>query len=191
MTRLQNVPRSDMDEEQAALYDRLVESRNADGGGAIGGPFDVWLLNGELARRVVGLGNLFRFKTSVDRRYVELAILHTGQFWSAQFEWYAHEPMARDAGVPEAVISDLKAGNTPDFEDEGDAATFWLCQELEHTHRVSAATFARAERAFGQQGVAELVNLIGYYTMVSMTLNTFDVALPEGAENPFPENPRV
>ena len=191
MTRLQNVPRGDMDDEQSGLYDRLVESRSLAEGGAIGGPFDVWLLNGEMGRRIVGLGNLFRFRTSVDRRYVELAILHTGQFWSAQFEWYAHEPMARDAGVPESVIAALKAGDTPDFDNEGDAATYWLCQDLEDTHRVTAATFARAERAFGQQGVAELINLIGYYTMVSMTLNTFDVQLPDGAENPFPANPRI
>ena len=191
MARLTNVSRADMDEAQGALYDKLIESRSLTSGGSIGGPFDPWLLHGEMARRIVGLGNLFRFRTSVSRRYIELAILHTGQFWCAQFEWYAHEPMARKAGVPETVISALKAGETPDFEDDGDAATFWLCQEIEHTHRVSASTFARAEQAFGQQGVAELVNLIGYYTMVSMTLNTFAVPLPEGAEYPFPDNPQV
>ena len=191
MSRLEPIARDTMDEEQAALYDRLVETRKPSGDAPIGGPFDPWLLHGEMARRIVGLGNLFRFRTSVDRRYVELAILHTGQFWAAQFEWYAHEPMARDAGVPEHVIAALKAGQTPELDDAGDAATFWLCQELEHTHRVSAATFAKAQAEFGQQGVAELVNLIGYYTMVSMTLNTFDVPLPEGATYPFPRNPQA
>lgn len=191
MPRLDPVARTGMDAEQAALYDRLVDTRKLEAGEPIGGPFDPWLLHGEMARRIVGLGNMFRFRTSVDRRYVELAILHTGQYWNAQFEWFAHEPMAREAGVPEHVITAMKAGETPEFDDAGDAATFWLCQELEHTHRVSAATFAEASRQFGQQGVAEIVNLIGYYTMVSMTLNTFDVALPDGAEYPFPRNPQA
>lgn len=185
MARLQPTPRDQMDEEQATLYDKLAAGRGKTGGGPLGGPFDPWLKHGEMARRITGLGNLFRFRTTVDRRYVELVILHTGQFWQAQFEWYAHEPMARDAGVPEEVIAAIKAGDTPTFDDPGDAAAYWLCQELSHNHQVSASTFENAVAAFGQNGVSELVNLAGYYTMVSMTLNTFDIPLPDGETPPF------
>lgn len=185
MARLTPTEPADYDDEQRRVYDRLVETRGLVDGRPIGGPFDVWLLSGELARRAVGMGNMFRFRLSVDRRHIELAILVTGQFWRAQFEWYAHEPMARDAGVPEDVIAAIRDGRRPDFESPADHAVYQLCSTLHREHRVDDATFATAVEHFGQRGVAELVNLIGFYTMVSLTLNTFEVPLPDGAEPPF------
>ena len=136
--------------------------------------------------RLVELGGFFRFRTSVDRRYIELAILVTGGHWQAQFEWWAHEPMARTAGVPEAVIQAIKVGEPPPLEDAGDAAVYRLATELHREHAVSDDTFAAARELFGASGVAELIALCGFYALVSMTLNGFDVALPDGAEPPFP-----
>ena len=121
----------------------------------------------------------------MDRRYIELAILVTGQFWQADFEWYAHEPMARKAGVPEDVITDVRAGRQPTLTDEADVATYELASELHRTRVLSDTTFRAAVKIFGEQGVAELVGLCGYYTTVSMTLNAFDVDLPEGVRSPF------
>ena len=185
MGRLTRKTYAQLSDEQQAVFDKITEGRQGVEDGHIGGPFDVWLLNPELAGRIVGVGNHFRFKLSVDRRYIELAILVTGHFWKAQFEWYAHEPMARQAGVPESVIQDIKSGNRPSFVDDADAATYELARELHHNRQVSDATFETAVEHFGEQGVAELVNLCGFYTMVSMTLNTFEVPLPDGAELPF------
>jgi len=172
--------------EQRELFDRISQGRDVDGG-HIGGPFDAWLLNPEMGQRIVGLGNMFRFRTSVDRRYIELAILMTGAAWRAQYEWYAHAPMARDAGLPDNVIEAIHAGREPDFDDDGDEAAYRLIGELLENARVTDETFRAAENRFGAQGGAELVNVAGYYVMVSMTLNTFDVPLPAGAELPFPE----
>ena len=93
--------------------------------------------------------------------------------------------MARDAGVPDAMIQLIKEGKRPDFDDAGDAAAHDLAFELHRTHEVSDNTYAHAVTAFGEQGVAELINLCGFYTMVSMSLNTFRIGLPEGAELPF------
>ena len=163
-------------------YDRPAVSR----AGHIGGPFDVWLRSPELGTRLVGLGGFFRFRTSVDRRYIEVAILVTGQFWQAQFEWWAHEPMARDAGVPETVIDAIRRGEKPDCEDAGDAAAYQLAVEIHNHHKLSDATFETAKAQFGETGVAELIALCGFYGLVSMTLNGFDVELPEGATPPFP-----
>lgn len=176
----------DLSDEQRKLFDQIVESRKIVPKGQIGGPFDAWLLNAEMGTRIVGLGGLFRFKTSVDRRYVELTILVTGQFWQAQFEWYAHEPMAVKAGVPQTVIDAIKVGDTPTFEHEPDKIAYELCSELQQSHQVSDSTYQAGVTQFSEQGVAELINLAGYYTMVCMTLNTFQVSLPEGATYPFP-----
>ncbi|MDH5738469.1 MAG: carboxymuconolactone decarboxylase family protein [Gammaproteobacteria bacterium] len=186
MGRQTFTPYEAMSEERQQAFNRIAEGRKVVDG-KIGGPFDVWLMNPELATRAVGLGGMFRFRTSVDRRIIEMAILITGQFWQAQFEWFAHAPMARQAGLAEHIIEAVKAGNKPDPMADDEAAVWALCTELHHHHRVSDAVFANAKEAFGEQGVAEIVGLIGYYTLVSMTLNTFDVDLPAGAKKPFPD----
>jgi 4-carboxymuconolactone decarboxylase len=188
VSRLTSKSLNDLSPEQRELFDKLSSGRQKVQGANIGGPFDGWLLNAEMGKHITRLGNLFRFRTSVDRRYVELVILVTGQHWQAQFEWYAHEPMAREAGLPEPVIAAIHAGEKPTSDDPGDLAAWCLARELLDTHQVSDVTYAEAVARFGEQGVSELVNLSGYYTMVSMTLNTFQMPLPEGATYPFPQN---
>ncbi len=186
MSRLTRKTFAELTTEQQAVFEEVVANRPVKPvDGHIGGPFDIWLRSPEMGKRLVGLGGFFRFRTSVDRRYIELTILVTGAHWRAQFEWFAHEPMARDAGVPEAVIQAIKAGDTPVLEDSGDQAAYALATEIHTTHQVSEATFAQAVAAFGEVGVAELIGLAGFYGAVSMTLNAFDVELPDGAEKPF------
>ena len=190
MSRLVRRRREELTPDQQAVHDLIVENRPVKPeDGHIGGPFDVWLRSPEMGRRLVGLGTFFRFNTTVDRRYVEVVILATGQHWQAQFEWWAHEPMARDAGVPEAVIVAIKAGAAPSADqgaDAGDIAAWRLATELHRGHQLSDEAFAAAKEAFGETGVAELIGLAGFYSLVSMTLNGFDVELPEGATPPFP-----
>ncbi len=189
MSRLTRKTLNELSAEQRAVYDEVVANRPVQPvDGHIGGPFDIWIRSPELGKRLVGLGGFFRFRTSVDRRYIELAILVTGQFWRAQFEWWAHEPMARDAGVPEDAIQALKSGEQPPLTDAGDVACYRLAHELHTSRRLSQATYDAACDAFGEVGVAELIALCGFYSLVSMTLNGFDVPLPEGATYPFPDN---
>ncbi len=186
MSRLARKALADLSPEQREVFDEIVKSRPVTPkDGHIGGPFDVWLLNSEMGKRLVGLGGFFRFRTSVERRYIELAILVTGAYWEAQFEWYAHEPMAREAGVPEFAIAAIKVGERPPLTDPGDIAAYDLATELHLTRRLSDTGYKAAVAQFGEQGVAELTGLCGFYSLVSMTLNAFDVDLPAGAEKPF------
>ncbi len=186
MTRLKKKKLEELTEAERETFDMVVRDRPVKPrDGHIGGPFDIWIRSPEMGRRLVGLGGFFRFKTSVDRRYIELVILATGSFWKAQFEWWAHEPMARDAGVPENIITALKNGETPTFDDPADEAAYNLANELQHTHELSKESYTAGVTHFEEQGVAELIALCGFYTMVSMTLNGFDVELPAGAEPPF------
>lgn len=186
MSRLEEKSYAELSSEQQTVFDKIVAERPVKPtDGHIGGPFDIWLRSPELGNRLVGLGGFFRFRTSVDRRYIELAILVTGQFWQAQFEWWAHEPMARDAGVPDDVIAAVKVGDTPTLTDPGDQAAYQLANEIHHNRKLSQSTFDAAKAQFGETGVAELIGLCGFYGLVSMTLNGFDVELPEGATLPF------
>ena len=185
MSRLPALSREDMTEEQQALYDQMSQGRSVGDDGRIGGPFDSLLRNPEFGRRVVAMGDTLRFRTGVDRRWVELAILVTGQYWQAQFEWWAHEPMARDAGVPESVIQAIKVGQEPEFDDPRDEACYRFCAAMHRDHQVDDATYEAALGHFGEQGLVELIGVSGLYTMVSMTLNSFRIGLPPGAEAPF------
>lgn len=187
MSRLEAKSYTELNTDQQEVFDKVVASRPVKPkDGHIGGPFDIWLRSPEMGNRLIGLGGFFRFRTSVERRYVELAILVTGQFWQAQFEWWAHEPMAREAGVPDDVIAAIKAGHAPASGDPGDLAAYKLAGEIHNNRKLSDATFQAAKTAFGETGVAELIGLCGYYGLVSMTLNGFDVELPDGATPPFP-----
>jgi 4-carboxymuconolactone decarboxylase len=172
--------------DQRELVEKMAANRPEIADGHLGGPFDAWCLNPTIGRRLSQLGGAIRFNPSISRRYIELAILVTGQLWQAQFEWFAHEPMARDAGLPDAVIAAIKTGDEPTFDDAGDEAAWRFCTTLHREHEVDDATYAQAVEVFGEEGVADLVAASGFYVLVCMTLNTFEVELPEGATPPFP-----
>lgn len=185
MERLTRKTYAEMSAAQKPVFDEIAEGRSGVTDGRIGGPFDIWMLSPEIAGLIDKLGKKFRFNLSIDRRYIEISILVTGAYWKSQYEWYAHERMARAAGVSDAMIQSIKDGNRPDFNDAEDVVAYDLAFELHRTHEVSDETYARAVTAFGEQGVAELINLCGFYTMVSMSLNTFRIGVPEGTELPF------
>lgn len=175
----------EMPEKQRALFDLMVEGRDVDDDGYIGGPFDAWLLNPSTGRRIWQLGGSIRHRPTIDRRYVELAILMTGQQWQAEFEFWAHTPMGREAGLPDDVIEAVRVGAEPAFSDDGDEICWRFCRKLLDREKVTDDLYQRTVDRFGTAGVADLVTACGFYTLVSMTLNTFEVPLPAGAESPF------
>jgi len=170
-----------MTEEQKAAHQEIVSGPH----GRVVGPFFAWLYSPELARRIRNLSEFIRFKTSLPPRLSELAILIAGRFWRADFEFYAHARLGKQAGLDEAVIDALAENRRPKFKLEGERVVYDLIWELMHTQRVREAVYARAVQALGQQAVVELVATAGYYSMVSLTLNCFQMPLPEGVPSPF------
>jgi 4-carboxymuconolactone decarboxylase len=151
------------------------------------GPFAVYLHApgyGQLAQQ---LGAHLRFGTSLPPRLSEVAILCTGQFWKAQYEWMAHAAIAQKQGVKAAAIRDIQAGRVPKSAPADEKAIFALVKELYATRRVSDATYKRVHKLIGDAGMVELVGILGYYVMVSMTLNVFRMPLPEGKAAAFRE----
>jgi 4-carboxymuconolactone decarboxylase len=154
---------------------------------SLAGPFAVFLhapAYGELAQQ---LGGHLRFKTSVPPRLSEFAILFTAQHWKAQYEWAAHAPIAAKAGVKAETIRALRAGRVPKSAPPDEMAIYAFAKELYATRRVRTGTFNRVRKLLGDAGTVELVGILGYYALVSMTLNAFRVPLPEGAPVPFRE----
>ncbi len=120
-------------------------------------------------------------------RLSELAIITTAQFWRAQYEWYAHAPLAETAGVPAAAIEAIRHGDTPSFDRKDEALVYRVCTELFRTRRLSDATFNEAITILGETGLTEVIGIIGYYTLIGNTLNVFQVPVPEGTVPPFAE----
>lgn len=183
MERIPEWTQDTMTAEQRAVAKEIASGPHA----RVVGPFPAWLQCPELARRARGLSEYIRFKAALPRRLAELAILITGRFWRAEFEYYAHAKLAREAGLAEPIIAAIADGRRPDAMGADEAVVYDLCSELYQHHRVSDATYQRAVKALGLPQVVELVATAGYYSMVSMTLNTFRVPLPPGEPSPFPE----
>ena len=79
----------------------------------------------------------------------------------------------------------MRLGTPPNFRRHEERLIFDFVTEYFATSRVSQATYEKAIAAFGETGVVDLVGTVGYYTLVSMTLNVFEIALPEGVEEPL------
>lgn len=181
MPRLTPIDPADFTPEQQRIAEAIMAGR-----GGLRGPFLPWMHSPELCDRAQHLGEFCRFNTSLSPFHSEFAIIMTGKYWKAQYEFFAHARMAREAGVSEAVVEAIRLGTEPPFEDDGHRAIYAFVHEYFDTHRVSDTTYARAKAIFGERGVVELVGIVGYYSLVSMTLNVFDVSLPEGEPLPLP-----
>jgi 4-carboxymuconolactone decarboxylase len=153
---------------------------------SLSGPFNAWLRSPDLADRLQRVGEYIRFKSSVPRKLNELAILITARAWDAEFEWYAHYPLALQAGLEPAVAKDISLGRRPDAMSSDEAVVYDFLTELRREKRVGEATFARAKALLGDQGVIDLIGVAGYYDAVSMTLNVARVAPPESGPLPLP-----
>jgi len=171
----------DLTPAQRKVHDAIVAGPR----GRVEGPLRVWLLSPGLAERAQELGAFCRYGTSLPPRLSELAILTTGAFWQAGFEWYAHAPIALKAGVPADAIEAIRLGQAPKFAREDEKAVYEFSRELWTKRRVSDATYRRIADLLGKETVVELVAILGYYGLISMTINTFEVPLPKGAEQPF------
>lgn len=164
----------------------LVDIRKTRGSGTLGGPFAVFLQAPEYGDLAQKLGAFCRYKTSMPPRLSEFTILVLARFWRSQYEFWVHAPIAEKAGVKPATIEALRTGRNPRLSKE-ERAIYDFIAELHKTKRVSDKTYARAQTLFGDAGMVEFVGVLGYYTLVAMTLNVFRVPLPDDQTYPFAE----
>jgi len=181
MPRLPELDPAKFSPEQKKVHDAILAGPR----GKVVGPLKVWLNNPGLAEHAQALGAYARFNSSLPPRLSELAICITGAFWKANYEWFAHAPLAIKAGIDPAAIEAIRTGATPKLTKSDEQAIYDFATELLKTRRVSNATFERAKKELGETSVIDLVGIIGYYGLVSVTLNAFEMPLPEGEKEPF------
>jgi 4-carboxymuconolactone decarboxylase len=173
----------DMTSEQRRVYDAIVTGPR----GRLVGPLRAALHRPELAQKWQEFGELLRYRTSLPPMLSELAILVTAQHCRCDLEWHIHEQMAVNAELPRPVIDKVRSGSRPALDNADILMVYDFARELNERNTVSESVHARVREHFGVVGVVELTALIGYYTMVAMTLNAHEIPLPEGATPVFKE----
>ena len=167
--------------EVRPLADDILKVSSA----ALGGPYNALLRSPEMARRCFDFLDYLRFRTSVNKRLNEFAILIQARISNAQYEWWAHETIARKAGLSDAVMDDLRACCRPVSMQADEALVYDYCVQLSLNHRVPDALWQKAVGAMGEQAVVDLTVLSGTYVMVSMLLNATQVGIPNGGALPL------
>jgi 4-carboxymuconolactone decarboxylase len=181
MPRLAPLDLAKLDSEQKKVADAIVAGPR----GGLRGPFEPWLRSPILADRAQKLGEYCRFHNSLPRDLSELAICLVGRHFKAQFEFYAHARLAREAGLAPEIVEAVRTRQTPPFTRDVERVVYDFVTEYLATNRVAPSNYKRAIDAFGEKGVVDLVGVCGYYMLVSMTLNVFEMPLPAGEPEPL------
>jgi 4-carboxymuconolactone decarboxylase len=183
MSRYREIAPAEMSPAQKRVHDQIVAGKR----GRFGGPFELLIRAPEICGLTSQLGEHLRWGTSLPDRLSELVIITTARFWRAQYEWYAHAPLAEKAGVPSAAIEAIRTDGTPLFAAKDEALVHRISSEIFRTQRLSDDSFNQAIAVLGETGLVEVIAIIGYYTLIANTLNLFQVGLPAGEALPFPE----
>lgn len=171
--------------EQRVEYDAFLTTRKAREDGMMGGPFDPWILNPELFHRLWSLAGMLWDRTSLDRGLVELAISITGKVFEANVEWTSHAPRAVQYGIPQAVVDTILAGQRPVEASPEQLLMYDVSMALLVERSLPKALYDRAVATWEEQGVVEITAIVGLYSLVSMSLNAFEVEVAPGVVAPF------
>ena len=168
--------------EQKSAAEGVLKQSSA----GLGGPYAMLITSPELLKRYLLMTEYLRQKTSLPKRLNEMAILLEARIWDAQYEWWAHEPLARKAGVPDAVIAAIRDGKRPPALQPDEAVVYDFVTELLNKRQLSDETFARAKQILGEHQVVDLAAVTGFYVMVSVVIAAGRVGLPNNGPAPLP-----
>ena len=162
-----SIPADQLTPAQKSACDELTSGPR----GKLAGPFVPLLRSPELMTRVQKVGEYLRFESALPDRIKELAILVVARFWSQDYEWSFHLPLALRAGVTREAAEAIATGRRPAVLTPPEAAAYDFLTELNADKAVGDAAYARALDAFGEAGVIDLTGFNGYYALLAMAMN--------------------
>ena len=174
--RLKLLSPGEMSDDQRQTYDESIAGKR----GKPPAPMMAWLNSPDMARHATRLGEVMRFNTVFPAKLSEIAILVTARHWTAHYEWYAHKRLALQGGMKPDIIDAIRDRRTPEFDDAKAKMIYDVAKSLHEGHGLAQPLYDQAVEVLSLRGVVEVIGLCGYYTMVSMTLNTFEFGLPDG-----------
>jgi len=186
MDRMPPLPPEQMTEDQKKAAAELTAGPR----GGVKGPFIPLLRSPLLMDRLQKVGEYLRFNSVLQEHISEFVMLVVSRHWTQQFEWAVHHPLALKAGIHPTIVEALAEGRRPRDMPQDVEIAYDLCEELFRTHGVSDATFKRTVGKFGEQGLIDLLGVMGYFTALSMVMNVAHSPRPANASAvplaPFP-----
>jgi 4-carboxymuconolactone decarboxylase len=179
------IPADKLTDVQKKAAEAFAEGR----GYAVRGPFVPLLRSPEVMLRAKAMGDYLRFKSTIPPRLNEMVILITAREWTQQYEWQAHHPAALKAGLRPAIADAIAQGYRPVDMAEDEAIAYDMATEILRLKRVSDPTYARALATFGEQGVIDLLGVVGYYNFLAIVMNATRTAMPQGVAEPLKRYP--
>jgi 4-carboxymuconolactone decarboxylase len=170
-----------LDERQRPLGEQIMKISKV----GIAGPYNPMLRSPVFGQRMFDLLAYLRWNTSVPLKLNEFAILIIARQWRSQVEWFAHAPLAIQAGLSPAIVAELKTNRRPSNMPPEEAVIYDFLTELTAGHEVSEATFERAKQLLGEQQVVDLTAVAGTYITIAMILAMANESVPAGHEPPF------
>ena len=147
--------------------------------GALLGPWNPWIRFPQFGGPIWELTKAMSFTPTLPKPVREVAILVTGAKFHAAYEIYAHVLMGEQRGLPDDTLATIVAGQRPGDLSRDLAIAYDLASALVNGGALPELTYKQAVAAFGESATAELIYLVGLYCLVSVTLNGFDVPIPE------------
>lgn len=185
--RLPHPGPDELDPDQRAVYDEIVGGprgtgpfRLTDDEGRLQGPFNAMLVNPGIGLTVQRLGADIRYRSTLQPREREIAILALAHLRDSDFEWYAHERVGRVVGLTPAELDGLDAGVTPSSFSEREQTVLAASRALVSQRDLDDPTYEAAIGLLGRQTLADLIVLVGYYDLLALSLRTWRVPLPPG-----------
>ena len=186
--RLPNPTPEELDAEQRALYDEIAGGPRSAGPrlfelvdrqGRLNGPFGIMLHSPAVGGALQSVGAAVRYRSVLPDRIRELAILSVAAHWNSDFELYAHVPLARHAGLTEAEVAGLVAGEEVPFYDPAERVVLGIVRALLGASDLSDEDYAAGRDPIGETGLVELTTLVGYYATLALQLRVFRVTAPD------------
>jgi 4-carboxymuconolactone decarboxylase len=184
MARMSLPPVSEMTSQQKSVHDEAANGRR----GRAPAPLAAWIRVPELASRVQKLGEFLRYETRLPPRLSELAILVTARHWTSHWEWKVHKQEALKGGLSADIIDAIAAHRLPVFAAEDEKLVFRISTTLLREHTISDELYREATDVLGEAALVELIGVLGYYALVSMTLNTFEIGMPDAFQTELAGN---
>jgi alkylhydroperoxidase family enzyme len=148
--------------------------------GALLGPWNPWLHYPKFGEPAWALVRALSASPTLPKPIREVAILVTSAKFKAAYETYAHVRVAQLGGLSDDKIATILAGQRPDDLSREESIAYDAASALVSGGVLPPSSYQEAVQAFGEQGAAELISLVGLYCMVAVILNGFDAPLPEG-----------
>ncbi len=169
--RYLEIPVGQMPSEMKAAYEQTMQLR-----GLVPGPHKIWLANPALSRTIVPIGAYYQKESTLTKAEIEIVTVLTTARWHSVYAAYEHEKIAEKLGhLPADKVERMIAGLDIAFGDSRQQVIYELASALVQPRIVPVGLYKRAKEALGDAGMVDVTVLIGWFTMVSMTLNAYDV----------------